>query len=191
MGRTSNNFSNDPTGQTAERVNSWAQLPVVDPDYLIIERRPERLHAYARGLLRRLQGIRAGEKARGYPIVNIRAAAVWLIKWYAATGTPLAPEAAQLIDALMHRDPEASTSPVRRSNEEAYWAAIWFEAGQRPDPRGKEPSVATLYAVAKQVRAGHPDRYSSQKAAEATVRGWRRFPHYRDNVALQRRAPLE
>jgi hypothetical protein len=177
--------------QTVDRVNSGAQLPLIDPDYLIVERRPERLHAYARGLLQHLQHVRAGKSAQGYPIVNIRSATVWLIKWYEATATPLTPEAAQLLDAIVPQDPEASTSPVRRSNEKAYWAAISFEALQHPDPRGKQPSVATLYAVAKHVYSGHPNRYASQKSAEATVRGWRRYPHYRYNVALQRRAPLE
>src|SRR5665811_2189951 len=55
-----------PTGQAAELMKSRVQLPLVDPDYRFVERRPEELHAYARGLLRHLQNIRAGEKARGY-----------------------------------------------------------------------------------------------------------------------------
>ena len=40
--------------------------------------RQEKLHAYARGLLQHLRAIRAGEKAEGYPIATIKAAAVWL-----------------------------------------------------------------------------------------------------------------
>jgi hypothetical protein len=60
-------------------VKASAQLPLVDPDFRLIERRPERLHAYARGLLQHLRAIRAGGKAEGYPIATIKAAAVWLI----------------------------------------------------------------------------------------------------------------
>ncbi len=63
-----------------------AQLPFVGPEFLVIERRPEQLHAYARGLQQHLRQIRDGEKARRYPITTIKAAAVWLIKSYAAAG---------------------------------------------------------------------------------------------------------
>lgn len=181
----------DLTGQIGHRVNSWEQLPLIDPDYLIVERRPAWLDAYARGLLRHLLAIRAGEKARGYSIVMIRSATAWLIESYAAARIPPAPEAAQLIHALLRPNPNSSTSPVRRSSEPAYWVAIRFEADHPLDPNGKEPSQATLYAVAKHVRPQLQNRYASQKTAEGTVRGWRRLSHYRDNVGLQRRAPLE
>jgi hypothetical protein len=167
-----------------------AQLPLVDPDYRIVERRPAQLHAYARGLLWHLRRIRAGEKAGGYPIATIKAAAVWLIEAYAGAGIAPAPEAARLIGEIVQPDPGASTSPVRRSSKEAYWAAIEFEAGQRPDPSGKKPSVATLYAVAKCVRRRLRSKHASQKTAEGTVREWRRLPHYRANVALQRPGAL-
>ncbi len=167
-----------------------AQLPPVDPEFLLVERRPEQLHTYARGLLQHLRQIRAGEKARGYPITTIKAAGVWLIKSYAAAGIAPAPEAARLIHEIVGPSANASTLPVRRSSDQAYWAAIGFEAGHRPDPTGKQPSAATLYAVAKGVRTRFRNHYSSQKAAEATVRGWRRLPHYRANVALQRPSAL-
>jgi hypothetical protein len=171
-------------------VKSHWQLPLVDPDFLLVERRAEKLHAYARGLLQHLQGIRAGEKAGGYPIATIKSAAVWLIESYAEAGVAPAPEAARLIDEIVQPNRGASTLPVRRSSEGAYWAAIEFEAGQRPDPAGKEPSAASLYAVAKRVRPRLQNKYASQKTAEGTVRGWRRLPHYRANVALQRPSAL-
>jgi hypothetical protein len=171
-------------------VKSRARLPLVDPDYRFVERRPENLHAYARELLRHLRRIRAGEKAGGYPIATIKTAVVWLIESYAQAGIAPAPEAARLIAELVQPNPDASTLPVRRTSERAYWAAIEFEAGQRSDPTGKQPSVATLYAVAKHVRPWLLNKRASQKTAEATVRGWRRLLHYRDNVALQRPSAL-
>jgi len=180
---------NQITGRAAD-LESRGQLPVVDPDYFIVERRPEKLHAYARGLLSHLRQIRAGGKARRYRITTIRSASVWLIRSYAAAGIAPALEAARLMGAIVQLRPEASTLPVRRSSIEAYWAAIKFDAGQPPDPTDKEPSVATLYAVAKHVRPLLQNQYASQKTAEATVRGWRRLPHYRDNVALQRPGAL-
>ena len=57
-----------------------AQLPPVDPEFLLVERRPETLRAYARGLLWHLRQIRAGGEARRYPITIIKAAAVWLVE---------------------------------------------------------------------------------------------------------------
>jgi hypothetical protein len=167
-------------------VKASAQLPPVDPEFLLVERRPEQLHAYGHGLLQHLQEIRSGGNARGYPIATIKSSAVWLIEAYAQAGIAPTPEAARLIREIVGPNANSSTSAVRRSSEEAYWAAIEFEAGYRPDPANRQPSLATLYAVAKHVRARVPKQYSSQKAAEATVRGWRRLPHYRDNVALQR-----
>ena len=169
-----------------EFVKANAQLPLVDPEFLLVERRPEQLHAYARGLLQHLRQIRATRKARGYPITTIKAAALWLIKSYASAGVAPAPETARLIHEIVGPSADASTLPVRRSSEQAYWAAIGFEAWHRPDPTGNQPSVATLYAVAKRVR----NQYASQKGTEATVRGWRRLPHYQANVALQRPSAL-
>lgn len=165
---------------------SSVRLPPVDPKYRIAERQPGNLHAYARGLLRHLRRIRAGGKAEGYPIATIKSAAVWLIESYAEARVAPAPEAARLIYEIVRPNRDASTSPVRRSSEKAYRAAIEFEASQRPHPTGKEPSVATLYAVAKHVGGKLQNRYASQKTAEGTVRGWRKLPHYRSNVALQR-----
>jgi hypothetical protein len=173
-------------GGGAELVKSRAQLPLVDPDFRIVESQPEKLHAYARGLLSHLRRIREGKKAEGYPIATIKSAAVWLIESYAEAGIAPAPEAARLIDEIVQPDRDASTLPVRPSSETAYLAAIKFEAGHRPDRKGKEPSEATLYAVAKHVRPQLQNKYASQKTAEGTVRGWRRLSHYRANVALQR-----
>lgn len=132
-------------------VEPRAQLPPVDPDFLLVEHRPEALHACARGLLQHLRQIRAGGKAKGYPIATIKAAAVWLIDSYAEAGIAPAPEAALLVREIVRPNRDASTLPVRRSSEAAYLAAIEFEARHRPDPAGKEPSVAKRYAVAKYV----------------------------------------
>lgn len=171
------------TRQTAERTG---QLPPVEPDFRVVERNAANLHAYATGLLQHLQRIRAGQKTQGYPIATIRSALVWLIESYAQAGVAPSLDAARLTKELVRPKQSASMLLVRKSSEEAYWAAIEFEAGQRPDPTGQEPSVATLYAVAKQVRSRLQNRYASQKTAEATVRSWRRLRHYRENVALQR-----
>jgi len=171
-------------------VTSPAQLPLVDPDFRLVERRPEKLHAYARGLLGQLRRIRDGEKAGGYPIATIKSAAIWLIESYAEAGVAPTPEAARLIAEIVQPDKDASTLPVRRSSEAAYLGAIEFEARQCPDPTGKQPSVATLYAVAKHVRPLLQNKNALQKTAESTVRDWRLLPHYKENVALQRPAAL-
>jgi hypothetical protein len=165
-----------------------ALLPLVDPEFHFVERRREMLDAYARGLLQHLQRIRTGGKAGGYPIATIKAAAVWLIESYAAAHIAPTAEAALLISQLINADRDASTLPVRKSSESAYWAAIAFEAQHRPDPTGKEPSLASRYAVAKHVLPFLLNKFSSQKTAEATVRGWCKLRHYRENVALQRTA---
>jgi hypothetical protein len=171
-------------------VTSRAELPLVDPDFRLTERRAEKLHAYARGLLDQLRRIRAGAKAGGYPIATIKSAAVWLIESYAEASVAPAPDAARLIDEIVQPDRNTSTLPVRRSSETAYWAAIEFEAQRRSDPTGKEPSEASLYAVAKHVRPRLQNKHASHKTAEGTIRGWRKLPHYRANVALQRPANL-
>ena len=165
-----------------------AQLPLVDPKYRVVERRPESLHAYARGLLQHLRTIRTDGKAAGYPIATIKAATVWLIEAYAEADVAPAREAALLVREIVRPHRDASTLPVRRSSEEAYWAAIAFEAHHPPDPKGKEPSVAKRYAVAKYVLGLLKNKNGSQKTAEGTIRGWRKLPHYRVNVALQRPA---
>jgi hypothetical protein len=165
-------------------------LPPVDRDFLIVERNPEKLDAYARGLLAQLRDIRAGQKAQNYPIELIKPAAVWLIESYATARVAPAPEAAQLIREVIQPNESGSTLPVRQSSEAAYLAAIEFEAAHPPDLTKKAPSLATLYAVAKQVRPLLQNRNASQKTAEGTVRAWRRQTYYRANVALQRGTDL-
>jgi hypothetical protein len=167
-------------------LKSPALLPLVDRNFGIIERRPEKLHAYARGLLQHLRRIRAGAKAGGYPIATIKAAAVWLIESYVEARTAPAREAALLIREIVSPNRKASTLPVRASSEEAYLEAIEFEARHAPDPTGKEPSKAKRYAVAKHVLGLLRKKDTSQKTAEAIVRGWRKLRHYRENVALNR-----
>ena len=165
-----------------------AQLPLVDPDFRLVERRPKMLHGYARGLLQHLRSIRVHGKAEGYPIATIKAATVWLIESYAEADVAPAREVALLISEIVRPNRNASTLPVRRSSEPAYWEAIKFEAGHPPDPKGKEPSKAKRYAVAKYILGLLQNKNTSQKTAEGIVRGWRRLPHYRNNVALYRPA---
>lgn len=172
-------------------VKADAQLPLVDPEFKLVERRPEKLHAYARGLLQHLRSIRAGGKAQGYPIATIEAAVAWLIEAYAEAHVAPAAEAALLVSEIVRPNRDASTLPVRRSSEAAYWAAIEFEARQPPDPTGKEPSAAKRYSVAKYVLGLLKNKNASQKTAEGIVRGWRKLPHYRANVALQRGSRTE
>jgi hypothetical protein len=167
-------------------LQSNALLPLVDSEFHLVECRRARLDAYARGLLQHLDRIRDGGKAGGYPVATIKAAAVWLIESYAEARVAPAPEAALLIRKIVSPNESASTSPVRKSSERAYLAAIEFEAGHRPDPKGKNPSGATLYAVARHVRPKLQNKHASQKTAEGTVRAWRCLPHYQENVALQR-----
>ena len=166
-----------------------ARLPPVDPDFLIEERDLGKLAACARGLLAHLRDIRSGQRANGYPITKIRAATVWLWEAYIAAGAAPAPEAAQLIQELLKANPKAGTLPVRPSNTDAYFAAIAFEAAHPPDETGKAPSVASRYAVARHIRQQGGKTFSSQKTAEAQIRGWRRLEHYRSSVNLLRPAP--
>ena len=175
-------------------------LPVVDPDFLIIERDPEKLRAFARGLLNRLR-----RPSRSYSVEMVKAATVWLVGAYVEAQVPLAPEMSALIAGIVRWQRRGSTlRKVQEHNEEAYWAAIRFEASKAPDPRGKAPSAASLYSVAKHVleleRGGlprqgtriprniesEPDPNTAQKSAEATIRGWRKIDHYRQNVRLRR-----
>ena len=175
-------------------------LPVVDPDFLIIERDPEKLRAFARGLLNRLR-----RPSRSYSFEMVKAATVWLVGAYVEAQVPLAPEMSALIAGIVKWQRRGSTfRKVQEHNEEAYWAAIRFEASKAPDPRGKAPSAASLYSVAKHVlelegvglpRQGtriprniesEPDPNTAQKSAEATIRGWRKIDHYRQNVRLRR-----
>jgi hypothetical protein len=135
----------------------------------------------------------------------VKAATVWLVGAYVDAQVPLAPEMSGLIAGIVKWQRRGSTfRKVQEHNEEAYWAAIRFEASKAPDPRGKAPSAASLYSVAKHVlelegaglpRQGtriprniesEPDPNTAQKSAEATIRGWRKIDHYRQNVRLQR-----
>jgi hypothetical protein len=175
-------------------------LPMVDPDFLIIESDPDKLHAFARGLLNRLR-----KPSRSYSFEMVKAATVWLVGAYVEAQIPLAPEMSALIAGVVKWQRRASTfRKVQETNEEAYWAAIRFEASKPPHPKGKAPSAASLYSVAKHVLElegtglpqqgtriprnidSEPDPNTAQKSAEATIRGWRKIDHYRQNVRLQR-----
>ena len=56
-----------------------------------------------------------------------------------------------------------STLPVWFSSQEAYLAAIAFEAQHGPDPTGKEPSGAKRYQVAKHVLGLLKNKDATQK----------------------------
>ena len=175
-------------------------LPLVDPDYLIIERDPAKLDAHARELLHQLRN-----PSPSYSLEMVKAATVWLVGAYIDARVPPAPEMHGLVAGVVKWKPPASSfRKVQEENEIAYWAAIRFEARHPADPNGKAPSAATLYAVAKHVRegVGFPQQGTrrrrnedsgltldaAQKSAEATIRGWRKLPHYRQNVLFQRDA---
>jgi hypothetical protein len=55
-----------------------------------------------------------------------------------------------------------------------------------PDPTGKAPSAASLYAVAKHVLTLKEAGLPRQGTRMATIRGWRKIDHYRQNVRLHR-----
>ena len=57
-------------------------LPPLDPDYLIEEHNPTRLHEFAVGLLQHLHAIRQGKPKNGYDRTTIKAAADWLLGQY-------------------------------------------------------------------------------------------------------------
>ena len=172
-------------------------LPLIDPDYLIIEHDPDKLRAYARGLLHQLRN-----PSRSYSFEMVKVATVWLVGAYVDARVPLAPEMNGLIAGVVKWNRRASSfRKVQEKNEDAYWAAIRFEATKPADPNGKAPSAASLYAVAKHVREGiglpqqrtrrsrnkdsEPGSDAAQKSAEATIRGWK-LDHYRRNVLLYR-----
>jgi hypothetical protein len=175
-------------------------LPVVDPDFLITETDPKKLHAFARGLLRQLR-----KPSRKYPLEMVKAATVWLVGAYVEAQVPLAPQMDPLIAGLIKWDRRASTfRKAQAINDPAYWTALSYEASKPADRKGKAPSAASLYAVAKHVlgldgsglpRQGtriprntdsEPNPHWNQKSAEATIRGWRKLDHYRLNVQLLR-----
>jgi hypothetical protein len=79
-------------------------LPMVDPDFLIIERGPDKLHAFARGLLSRLR-----KPSRSYPFETVKAATVWLVGAYVDAQVPLAPEMSELIAGVVKWKRRAST----------------------------------------------------------------------------------
>jgi hypothetical protein len=177
-----------------EAAKPRAELPRVDRHALIIEDDPEQLAAYARGLLQhwRRIGKRGARVVRGYSKETIKAATVWLIGAYVDAKAPLPIEAAHLIRAIVNPKKGASTSPVRETSEAAYWAAIKFEAGFPEDPKGRSPSAATGYAVAKHLLKTRVliVQAPNQKTAQRTVEEWRKLPHYQANVQLYR-APVE
>ena len=122
-------------------------LPPVDPDFMIVQRDPVTLRAYARGLLHQVRN-----PSREYSFDLVTAATVQLVRAYVDARLPLPPEMTVLIASVVKCKKRASTfRKVQEKNEKAYWAAIRFEASQPADRDGKAPSAATRYAVAKYV----------------------------------------
>lgn len=155
-------------------------LPPLDPDYLIEEHDPARLHEYAAGLLQHLRAIRKGKPTAGYGVGKIKAAADWLLERYAEAKTSAPAEAVMLWWELSRfkPTPKARTGRVQERLLDAYREAYLFDAAESEAP--------TLYAVAKHVReTSKPDW--NQEAAEAAIRLWRKRRHYRDQVRLNRK----
>jgi hypothetical protein len=196
--RTTTPVKQRKSGQVYREIDDF-DLPLIDPDFLITERDPKNLHRFTRGLLNQLR-----KPSRSYSIEMVKAATVWLVGAYVDAKVPLAPEMYPLIAGVVKWQRPASTfRKVQRINEEAYWAAVRFEASKPADPKGKAPSAASLYSVAKHVLElkgvgfqlqgtrkprnldVEPGPEAAQKSAEATIRGWRKIEHYRQNVRLQ------
>jgi hypothetical protein len=121
---------------------------------------------------------------------------------------PLTSEAVALIHNVI--DPKRSTRKADTFRQVAiwnvgtYWSCINFEATFAADPLGRNPSVASTYAVASHVlkhngfdgfgmrmpkkpNADPVDRESAKlKSAERTVKLWRQKRHYHANVRLFR-----
>lgn len=165
-------------------------LPRIDPEYLLEECDRERLDAFSRGLLKQSRLLRAkSDKAEPrYSLVKVRAATTRLMMAYIDLGQTPPLEFAELLKVLIEPEKWTSTLPVRETSEKAYWAAIRFEAKQPADAERGNPSTASVYAVARHVREMKLflNKSISQKTAEATIKGWRKEAHYRDNVALHR-----
>ena len=113
----------------------------------------------------------------------IKAAADWLLARYAEAKTPAPAEAVMLWHEVLGIKPTPRARAGARVHErllDAYREAYLFDARIRSEP--------PLYAVAKHVRTKTKRRKCwDQEAAEARIRSWRKQPHYRDQVQLNRR----
>lgn len=168
-----------------------ARLPHVDGEALIQEDDPEVLGAYARGLWQQWQALsgEGGTPAKRYPKETIKSAVVWLTDAYVDVEEPIPYELARVIRALIRPKQSASTSPVHSGSEEAYLAAIMFEAAT-PDAM---PSAIARHLIERGLLVRDAGKRQgmqpSPKGAEATVRGWQKEPDYQSNVRLYRRKP--
>ena len=113
-------------------------LPPLDPDYLIEEHDPARLHEYATGLLHHLRAIRGGKPANGYGVGMIKAAADWLLARYAEAKTPAPAEAVMLWHEVLGIKPTPRARTGARVHErllDAYREAYLFDARIRRNRR--------------------------------------------------------
>src|SRR5437016_5000240 len=145
-------------------------LPLIDPDYLIIEHDPDKLRAYARGLLHQLRN-----PSRSYSFEMVKVATVWLVGAYVDARVPLAPEmwAAIRFEATKPADP----------NGKAPSAASLYAVAKHVREGVGLPQQRTRRSRNKD---SEPGSDAAQKSAEATIRGWRKLDHYRRNVLLYR-----
>jgi hypothetical protein len=154
-------------------------LPPLDPDYLIEEHDPARLHEYAAGLVQHLHAIREGKPANGYGVGKIKAAADWLLERYAEAKTSAPVEAVTLWCEVLRIKPTPKARTGAQVHERlfpAYTEAWLFDATHAEDP--------PLLAVAKHVSSKLD---WNQEAAKTRIRSWRKQRHYRDQVRLYRR----
>ncbi|MER8655263.1 hypothetical protein [Mesorhizobium sp. M0847] len=173
-------------------------LPSVFRGCAVDEDDPAVLAGQARALWERWQALAAGAPKQGYSKTTVKAAIVQLVEQYVSAELPIPYELGRLVRAVLtgklkKSDPGKSdvenvdtVSPVQAAKDEAYWAAILFEADLKADQ-------ASVYAVAKHLFEGKKKDgkpllgSSSLEAAKATVTNWWKIPHYKTHVRLYRR----
>ena len=95
----------------------------------------------------------------------------------------------ELLTLIAHRldvsaDPFIEGIPgVQVNNPEAWKRAIFFESGHPPDQKGKNPSAATVNAIA---RAAFPNTHEKGSDHRRTISNWRKVEKYRYEVSLYR-----
>ena len=85
-------------------------LPPLDPDYLIEEHNPTRLHEFAVGLLQHFHAIGQGKPRNGYGRTTIKTAADWLLGQYAEAKASAPIEAVMLWCEVLYVKPKPASA---------------------------------------------------------------------------------